>query len=78
MTFVITLLNALAAIPSIFKYVDEFASAVVTWYMSYQKTETLSEIADAADAQARAVTDQDRYLAADLWAKALKRDRYIP
>ena len=69
------ILSALAAIPSIFGYVESFCQAVVQWYVARQNAETLGMISDAAALAARAETDEDRYKAADAWAAALKRPR---
>lgn len=72
---VMTILSALAAIPAILGYVEKFAGAVTLWYLQRQKNETLSQISDAAALAARAVTDDERYAAAEAWQKALSRPR---
>ena len=76
MTWVLAVLNALAAIPKIVGYVESFASLVTSWYVSRQTASTLSAIADAAALAARAQTDEERFAAAAAWQKALSRDRY--
>ena len=75
---IVSILNALTAIPQILGYVEAFAAAVTGWYVQRQKAETLSKIADAAALAARAQTDQDRYAAAQAWQVALARPRITP
>ena len=70
-----TILSALAAIPSILKYVESFASAVTLWFVERQNNETLSAISDAAALAANAKTDADRFKAAQSWQSALSRAR---
>ncbi|MBK9496890.1 MAG: hypothetical protein IPO08_20920 [Xanthomonadales bacterium] len=77
MAFVTSLLNALAAIPKIVGYVEQFAAAVTDWWIKRQTTETLAMIADAAALGARAKTQKDRLDATKAWARALGRDRYL-
>lgn len=77
MALVISILNALAAIPSILGYVEKFATAVTEWWVNRQTSETLSQIADAAALASRAQSDEDRYKAAEAWRVALSRDRFI-
>jgi PIN domain nuclease of toxin-antitoxin system len=77
MAFVTSLLNALAAIPKIVGYVEQFAAAVTDWYVKRQTAQTLSMIADAAALGARAKTQKDRLDADKAWKAALSRDRYI-
>lgn len=72
---IMTILSALAAIPSILGYVESFCSQVITWYIQRQTNETLSQIADAASLGAHAKTDEDRYAAAAAWQKALSNSR---
>jgi hypothetical protein len=67
--------TALANIKSIAGYLDQFAGAVMLWYVQRQGTETLSQISDAAALSARAQSDQDRYAAAQAWQTALSRPR---
>lgn len=71
------ILDALISIPKIAGYVELAVSAIVSWYVTKQTTETLSAIADAAAFAARANSDEDRYKAAEMWRAALSRDRYI-
>lgn len=68
-------LGALAALPKIAAYVEQFAAACALWWISRQKTETLAEIADAAALTARAQTQEDRYAAIEKWREALSRPR---
>lgn len=75
---ILAILNALAAIPSILKYVEEFASAVTLWYCQRQESATLSQIADAAARSAHAQNEEERYAALDAWKKALSRSRITP
>lgn len=75
MTIFLAILNAISAIPKIAGYVEQFAAAVVGWYVSRQKAATLSAIADAAALSAHAQTDEDRYNAAAAWQKALSSPR---
>lgn len=70
-----SILSALAAIPSILKYVELFASAVSLWWVQRQTTANLQAIADAAALAARAKTDEDRYKAAEAWRAALSNSR---
>jgi hypothetical protein len=72
---VITILNALIAIPKIVGYVEQFASQVTLWWVQRQTTATLSQIADAAALAAHAQTDGDRYAASQAWEKALSNPR---
>ena len=69
------ILAALAAIPQICSYVEQFAGAVTLWYVQRQNNETLAQISDAAALAARAQTDADRYAAAQAWQTALNRPR---
>lgn len=70
-----TILDALIAIPKIAGFVQTTVTAIVAWYVEKQTAATLSAIADAAAFAARAQSDDDRYKAAELWAKALSRPR---
>lgn len=75
MTLVLAILNALAAIPAIAKYVERFCAAIVTWWISRQKSETKAALADALAFGARANSQEDRFKADDLWAKAISSPR---
>ena len=75
MTFVIALLNALAAIPAIAGYLNQVIQTIALWYVQKQQTDALSAIADAAAFAARAQSDDDRYAAAQKWRDALSRAR---
>jgi hypothetical protein len=73
--FLISLFNALAAIPKIAGYVDSFAGAVVLWWIQRQKKESMAAIADAAALAARANTPEEMYAATDAWHRALSLPR---
>lgn len=75
LAFVTSTFTALANIKAIAGYIDEFAGAVVIWYVQRQKSETLTQISDAAALAARADTDEARYEAAQKWKDALSRNR---
>ena len=75
---VLSILSALAAIPSILGYVESFASAVTLWYCQRATNQTLSAIADAAALAAKASTDAERYAAAQAWQTALSTSRITP
>ena len=75
MATIISVLNALAALPKLLGFVESFAGAVVQWWVSRQTNETLREISDAAALSARAKTPEEYYLATDAWARVLKRPR---
>lgn len=75
MAFIPKLLEALVAIPKIAGLVEKYVGAVVLWYVSRQKSETLGLIADAAAYAARAQTREDRLNAAQKWQNALSRPR---
>lgn len=70
---VITILNALIAIPKIAGYVESAVQQIVLWYVQRQTAANLSAIADAAALSAHAKTEEDRYAAALSWQKALSR-----
>lgn len=78
MATVSAILSALAAIPKILGFVESFARAVTLWYVGRAQAQTHAEIADAAAYAARATTDEERYLAAEKWQKALSRPRITP
>ena len=67
MAFVIALLNALAALPAIAKYVEQFCMTVMGWWVARQNAETAGAIANAAAMQAHAQTEGDRYAADQAW-----------
>lgn len=73
---IVTILNALIAIPKIADLVMSAVSTIVAWYVQKQTSDTLSAIADAAAFSARAQTDDDRMQAAQKWRDALSRARY--
>jgi len=77
MSFIVSLLNALVAIPKIAGYVEAFASWVATWYVNRLKQEQLTKIIDAASLAARAETQEERYVAAEAWRTALSAPRII-
>lgn len=72
---ILTVLNALIAIPQIAGYVESAIQGVIVWYVQRQGSETQQAIADAAALGARAQSDADRYAAAEAWQKALSRPR---
>jgi hypothetical protein len=72
---VLTILNALIAIPKIAGYIEAFAAAVTNWYVQRQTSQTLAAIANAADLAASAQTQEQRYAAAQAWETALSRPR---
>jgi hypothetical protein len=76
LTSIISILNALAAIPKILGYVESFAAQIALWYIQSQNDATISAIADAAAFAANAQTDEERYAAAEKWREALSRPRY--
>ena len=71
----LSIFKALAAIPAILGYVEDFAAGVALWYCQRQTNETLSQIADAAAFASVAKTDDERYEASEKWHDALGRDR---
>lgn len=75
--FVMALFNALAAIPKIIGYLNEFAAGVTMWYVNRANEETARRIVDAASLSARAKTQEERHKALDAWRDALSRKRYI-
>jgi hypothetical protein len=75
---IVSILNALAAIPSILGYVEAFAQTVTLWYCQRARSQTLSAISDAAALAAKASTDEERYAAAQAWRDALSRPRVSP
>lgn len=75
MAVVMAVLSALAAIPKIAGYVEQFASWIVAWYVGRQKAEMLTAIANAAAIAANAKTDKDRIDAAIRWRDVLSRPR---
>lgn len=74
---ILSILNAIAAIPQIVGYLEQFAAVVTAWYVQRQNTQIKSDIVDAIALDVNAKTDQDRYDAMDALQKALNRGRYI-
>lgn len=72
---VMSILSALAAIPSILGYIKDFCAQCMIWYVQNADNETMSKIADAAAMSARAKNDEERYAGAAQWQKALSRNR---
>lgn len=70
---VLTILNALIAIPKIAGYVESAVQQIVLWYVQRQTAANLAAISDAAALSAHAQTDEDRYAAAKAWQDALSR-----
>jgi hypothetical protein len=75
MALVIAILDAIAAIPAIAGYLNTLIQGIIGWYIAKQHSDTLAAIADAAALAARAVTDDERYKAAQAWKDALSRGR---
>ena len=67
--------SALVAIPKIGDLVMKIISAVTLWYVQSQNNKVLQAISDAAALASRAVTDDDRYKAAQAWHDALGMPR---
>lgn len=65
--------GAIKAIPLI----DGWFQQIMTAWMDGQSKATHSAIVDAAAFASRAVTDADRYAAAEKWRKALSRSRIM-
>ena len=78
MATILAALNAVAALPGIFGYVEKFCAACVAWYMANARERNDAAIADAANLNARAKTKEERYAASDAWQRALSRSRIIP
>ncbi len=76
-TAVIAFLNAIIAVPKIGALVMDFIGALTSWYVQKQTRETQGLIADAAALGARAQTQEDRYVCAEAWQKALSRSRSL-
>lgn len=74
-SFALQLFTALAAIPKILGYLQDFAAGVALWYVQTMDRKTLSNIVDAAALASRAETQEDRYAALDAWRRALSRPR---
>jgi len=75
--FVTTLFNAVSAIPALISALESFAAAVTGWYISRQKTQTLSMIMDSTALLSQAQTDSERFTAIAALQKALSRERII-
>lgn len=73
--FALSLFTALAAIPKILGYLEDFAAGVMLWYVNHSKAANMQAIADAAALSARAETDDEFYAASDAWHSALTRKR---
>ena len=73
---IVTILNALIAIPKIADLVMSAVSQIVSWYVQKQTSDTLAAISDAAAFAARAQTDDDRMQAAQKWRDALSNPRW--
>jgi hypothetical protein len=72
-----SVLNALAAIPSIVSFIESFAAGVSSWWISRQKSDTLSQISDSIALLSGAKTDADRFNAMAQLQKALSNSRVI-
>lgn len=73
--FILTLFDALAAIPKILGFLESFAGAISYWLIQRSTHETLSQISDAAALAARANSTEERLAAAQKWHDALSRPR---
>jgi len=69
------ILNVLITIPKIADMVSNIVTAIVTWWVNRQNTNTMILIADAAALGARAQNDDERYASAALWQKALSQPK---
>lgn len=77
MTFVVSLLNALVAIPKIADLVMSIVETISNWYIAKADVETNKLILDAASLAVKAHNKEDRDKALDAWKIALSRTRYI-
>ena len=73
--FLLALFNAIAAVPSMLKFAEEFAAAITLWFVQRANNETNKLIVDAAAMAARASTQEERYAAVEKWKEALSRTR---
>ena len=72
---ILAILNALAALPSLFNLVQSFCAQCALWYVQSAANTTMADIADAAACAARANTKEERDAALDKWRTALSRPR---
>lgn len=75
--FFVQLFQTILAVDRLSGTVKEALAAASYVYATTATKETLSQIADAAAAQARANTKEDRHAALDRWRSALSRTRVI-
>jgi len=74
---IIKILEFLFKIPALVSTLDKWLTEIISWYLSKQTKDTLSEIADAAAFASKAKTKEERYEAAKKWQDAISRTRYI-
>jgi hypothetical protein len=74
MAIISAIVGVIKAVPII----DSWFQQIIAFYMSTQTNETLSEIADAAALSAHATSEEERYVAAEAWRKAMSRPRILP
>ena len=72
---IISILNAIAAVPSLVNALEGVCSTITLWFIQRQNNETLSKIVDAASASAAATDTASRLAATDLWVAALSKPR---
>ena len=72
---IITILEALIALPKIGSFIMAICGQISQWWISKQKADTLELLNEAMIATIRAQTDEDRYKAAEAWQLALSRSR---
>lgn len=76
MSVVLTILQALIAIPKIGALINGWIAEITAWYVNMQNEGTKHAIADAAAMAARAQNQDERVAAAKAWRDALSRSRY--
>jgi len=72
---ILAILNALAALPSLFGYIQSFCAQCALWYVQSCNNSVLAAVADAAAASARANNKEERDAALDLWRTAMSKPR---
>lgn len=76
LAFVKALLDAIAAVPVICKYVDQVIAAASTWYIARQDKSTLQDLRDATSFAINCKTTEERFQAAEKWQEAMYNKRY--
>lgn len=71
----ITILEALIALPKIGLIIGKLLNQLCAWWLSRQQAQTYHAIIDAAAMSAKAKTHEDRLKALDAWRDALSRPR---